>query len=77
MELYRGILHWVVVRLGIRIDGGRSRVYLEGQGDLVGRLITLITRKVTLVIPIINPLTKSPDPPSRVFFDLLRAGVGS
>ena len=34
--------------------------YLEGQGDLVSRLITPITHIVTLVIPIIDPLTKSP-----------------
>ena len=33
--------------------------YLEGQGDLVSRLITPITHIVTLVIPIINLLTKS------------------
>ena len=36
------------------------RSYLEGQGDLVSRLITPITHIVTLVIPIINLLTKSP-----------------
>ena len=34
--------------------------YLEGQGDLVSRLINPITHRVTLVIPIINLLTKSP-----------------
>ena len=34
--------------------------YLEGQGDLVSRLITPITHVVTLLIPIINLLTKSP-----------------
>ena len=39
--------------------------YLEGQGDLVSRLITPITQRGTLVIPIINLLTKSPDPLSR------------
>ena len=55
----------------------RSRAYLEGQGDLVSRLITLTNRKVILVIPIISPLTKSPDPPSTVYFHVLRAGVGS
>ena len=33
---------------------------LEGQGDLVRRLVTHITHIVTLVIPIINMLTKSP-----------------
>ena len=40
-------------------------VYLEGQGDLVSRLITPITHVVTPFIPIINLLTRSPDPPSR------------
>ena len=38
---------------------GGFRVYLEGQGDLVSRLITPITRMVNLLIPIIHPLTKS------------------
>ena len=36
-----------------------DRDYLEGQGDLVGRLITPINHIVTLIIPIINLLTKS------------------
>ena len=36
------------------------RVYLEGQGDLVSRLITPITHIVTLNISIINLLIKSP-----------------
>ena len=31
--------------------------YLEGQGDVVNRLITPITHIVTLIIPIINLLT--------------------
>ena len=35
-------------------------VCLEGQGDLVSRLITPITHIITLVIPITNQLTKSP-----------------
>ena len=35
-------------------------VYLEGQGDLVSRLITSITHIVTPIIPIINLVTKSP-----------------
>ena len=39
---------------------GVSRSCLEGQGDLVSRLITPITHIVTLVIPSINQLTKSP-----------------
>ena len=34
--------------------------YLEGQGDLVSRLVSPITHIVTPVIPIINLLTKSP-----------------
>ena len=35
--------------------------YFQGQGDLVSRLITLIeTHIVTLIIPIIHTLTKSP-----------------
>ena len=44
---------------------------MEGQGDLVSRLTTLITHVVTLLIPLINPLTKFPDPPSG---DLVAAG---
>ena len=36
--------------------------YLEGQGDLVSRLITPITHIVTPIIPIINLVTKSPGP---------------
>ena len=39
---------------------GVGRVYLEGQGDLVSRLVTPITHVVTLVIPLINLVTKSP-----------------
>ena len=39
---------------------GISVSYLEGQGDLVSRSRTPITHIVTLVISIINPLTKSP-----------------
>ena len=34
--------------------------YLEGQGDLVGRSITLATHVLTLLVAIINLLTKSP-----------------
>ena len=34
--------------------------FLEGQADLVSRLITPITHIVFLLIPIINLLTKSP-----------------
>ena len=33
---------------------------LGGSGDLVSRLITPITHIVTLIIPIMNILTKSP-----------------
>ena len=36
--------------------------YLEGHGDLVGRLITPISHRITPVILIINPFTKSPCP---------------
>ena len=36
--------------------------YLEGQGDLVSRLITPISYIVALIIPIINLLTTSPRP---------------
>ena len=43
-----------------RGDDMRLRDYLGGQGDLVSRVITLLTHIVTLVIPIINPLAKSP-----------------
>ena len=39
---------------------GNARDHLEGQGDVVSRLITPITHLVTLVILIINLLTKSP-----------------
>ena len=34
--------------------------YLDGQGDLVSRLVTPITHIVNLIIPIIHPLTNSP-----------------
>ena len=34
--------------------------YLEGQGDLVSRLVTPITHIITIVIPIILLLIKSP-----------------
>ena len=34
--------------------------YLEGQGDLLSRLITPITHIVTPIIPIINLIIKSP-----------------
>ena len=37
-----------------------SNSYLEGQGGLVSRLRNPITHIVTLIIPSINPLTKSP-----------------
>ena len=39
--------------------------YLEGQGDLVSRLIMGIMRVTIWVTGVINILTKSPDPPSR------------
>ena len=34
--------------------------YLEGQGDLVSRLVTPISHITTPIIPIISLLTKSP-----------------
>ena len=40
--------------------GFKLKAYLEGQGDLVSRLVTPITHIITLVIPIINLLIKSP-----------------
>ena len=46
----------------VRFSGGAAKPYLENQGDLVSRLITPIPHIVALVIPIINLLTKSPDP---------------
>ena len=46
-------------------DSTRHKTHLEGQGDLVSRLITPITHIVTLIIPIISLFTKSPDPPSK------------
>ena len=45
-------------RLWVRDSGPRA--YLEGQGDLVSRIITPINHIVTPCIPIINLLTKSP-----------------
>ena len=39
-------------------------LYLEGQGDLVSRLIRGITSVTRPVLRVINLLTKSPDPPS-------------
>ena len=37
-----------------------ERQYLEGQGDLVSVLISLIDHIVSLTIPMINLLTKCP-----------------
>ena len=39
--------------------GSADRLHLGGQGDLVSRFITPITRIVTLLIPVINLLTTS------------------
>ena len=47
----------VLVVLGVKY---RLLWYLEGHGDLVFRLITPISHIITPMIPIINPLTKSP-----------------
>ena len=38
------------------------RGYLEGQGDLVNRLIAPISYMETSFIPIMNLLSKTPDP---------------
>ena len=42
------------------------RDYLEGQGDLVSRLLTGISRVTFWVIGIINCLLRLHDPPSRL-----------
>ena len=47
-----------VIVIGVRM-GGLYRD-LEGQGDLVSRLMTHITHIITPLILIINLLTKSP-----------------
>ena len=41
-------------------EGLRVRAYLEGQGDLVSRLIRGITRGIIWVLGVINLPTKSP-----------------
>ena len=46
--------------------GTLQQSYLEGQGDLVSRLITPTTHIVTLVIPCRTNLLSAPDPTSRV-----------
>ena len=48
--------------------GIEVRVYLEGQGTYMGRLITPISQIVTLVIPHYKPtyLLSHPDPPDIV-----------
>ena len=43
-----------------RAAGALSLLYLEGQADLVSRLITRITGVTIWVIGVINLLTKSP-----------------
>ena len=49
------------VSFTVKIQQGLElRACLEGQVDLVSSFITPITHIVTLLIPIINPLTKSP-----------------
>ena len=50
----------IYLRGTIGFRGLGLRFYLEGQGDLVSRLIIPITHIVTLIIRIINLLTKSP-----------------
>ena len=45
---------------GMGLVRGSQALYLEGQGDLVSRLITPIAQIVALIIPTISLLTKSP-----------------
>ena len=47
------------------LQGVRVAPLLGGSGDLISRLRTPIAHVVPPVIPLINLLTKSPDPPSR------------
>ena len=55
---------WKLSVVNLRVCGltrnPNPKPYLEDQGDLVSRLITPITHIITLLIPIINLLTKSP-----------------
>ena len=55
---------WIwVFFLSVLLPGTQNpepQPHLESQGDLVSRLITPINHIVTLVIPIIKPLPKSP-----------------
>ena len=55
-----GLSSGIVWFLSMQFQNVKHGGYLEGQGDLVSRLITPITHIVTLIIPIINLLTKSP-----------------
>ena len=50
-----------------RVCGLGLRDYLEGHGDSVNRLITLISHVTAPSIPIPNLLTSLHDPPSRVW----------
>ena len=44
-----------------------QQYYLEGQGDLVSRLIMGRSRVTIWVLGVMNLLTKSPDPPSIIY----------
>ena len=50
-------LAWYQCTMGMQAS---HQLYLEGQGDLVSRLITLITHIVTPNSPIVNLVIKSP-----------------
>ena len=64
---------------GLQRSGSRSKsptypgVYLESQGEFVRILVTPISHIATPITPIINLLTKSPDPPSRLAAQALRS----
>ena len=53
--------------------------YLEGQGDLLGRLIMGVIGVTIWVVGVINLLTSPPDPPSksRKIFSIQRKVLGS
>ena len=64
-----GVEHALWIKFTVAYTGpglaSLDRNCLEGQGNLVSRLISLIAidhidHIVTLVIPVLNPLTKSP-----------------
>ena len=55
-----------------QIIRSEEKKYSEGQGDLVSRFINPINHLVTLVTPISNLLTKSPDPSKQQYTFLLK-----